>query len=613
MIQYSLSAVLSWALLLPSLFLAGYRFQFLIEIKNELLKGIFFYALGMAVFSYSVILLSAFHILNSYFIWSILILFLISQIRIIPIWFAWLKATVLDLMPGKSFFERTCSVIFVFAFFALLAGSFSPELGGDALCYQLNLPKIFLAKGSVIPIYYDINSYFPLFMNNLYLIGFATGGILSAKLFHFLTGILLFLALKIKIHDETKSRALAYFLALVFLLTPVVYNMLSTSYVDVGLALYIFLAFITLQNAVQSSNAKSFFLSGLLLGCAVSIKYLGLISALALGLVFVFELYSSSVANKFKKFMIWVSGFVLGFGYWVVRNWYLTGNPLYPYLGSIFKTEPIPGMKYDQVGVGYSFFHLLSVFWNMVMQPTAFGTFSDRIGMFYLLLIPFILLGAIFVSKSRSSVAFVSVFLVIWFYVCQAGRYLIPALPFMLLIASMGIQHAGLKANFLTKSIMATGSLAILIVYLLVGIIHYRYSYLLLTGRWSWDEYLLKLERTAGIAHWVNRNLPANSKILLAREPRQFYFDHSLVRDIALRYRSDYDRKNLNLNEFSDFLKAEKITHILMSDPLRQDRPADKSILLSQLMMSSHVQLLEEMTSQNFRDDQYQYRLYELK
>ncbi len=612
-VQFMLKALISWSIIFPSLFLAGYQFRSFVPAKNEILRGILFYAIGMAVFSYSVIVLSALHLLNTGAIWALLTLFLLSQVRSIPVWTSWLGLVFSDLMSGRNKGERLCRILFAAGFLALLIGAFSPELGGDALCYQLNLPKLFLAKGSVAPVYYDINSYFPLFMNYLYLIGLATGGMLSAKLFHVLTGLLLFMALKTKLTEEMKNRGWAYFLSLVFLMTPVVYNMLSTTYVDVGLALYVFLSFAAMQEGFRSKQLNLFLLSGFLLGCGISIKYLGLVSVLALSGVFVWEHVSISISIWLKRFFTWVGGCGLGFGYWVIRNWMITGNPLYPYLGSFFKTESIPGMKYDQVGVGYGFFDFVGIFWNMVSNPSAFGTYSDRIGIFYLLLIPFAILAVFVAPKSRSYVVFLGIFLPIWFFICQAGRYLIPAMPFMIVAGAMGLQWSLKRLPSVLKSISIFGSFVLLSGYLLVGIVHYRYSYLLAAGKWSWNDYLLKLERTSEIAFWVNDHLDKDAKILLAREPRQFYFDRPLLRDVALRYRTHYDRNELNLNSFVQLLKGEKVTHILMSKPVTETvSSADLNPLLDELISSRQVRLIHEADSTNIRDARYIFRLYEL-
>ncbi len=613
-VQSVLKVLPSWFIIFPSLFLAGYQFRSFIQVKNEILRGVLFYAIGMAIFSYSVIVLSALHLLNSAVIWTALTLFLLSQVRLISAWTSWLNLVFSDLTSSRNKFERLCQIFFAIAFLALFIGALSPELGGDALCYQLNLPKIFLAKGSVAPIYYDVNSYFPLFMNYLYLIGIATGGMLSAKLFHVLTGFLLFLVLKIKINEEIKNKGWAYFFALVFFATPVVYNMLSTTYVDVGLALYVFLSFVSMQEGFRSRQLKTLFLSGFLLGCGISIKYLGLVSALGLAGIFVWENISVPISVWVKRFLAWVGGCGLGFGYWVIRNWFITGNPLYPYLGSFFKTESIPGMKYDQVGVGYGFFDFVGIFWNMFINPVAFGTYSDRIGIFYLLLIPFALLAIFFVPKSRSYAIFLAIFLSVWFFICQAGRYLIPAMPFMILAGAMGLQWVLKRLPSILKSVFTFGSCMILSAYLLIGVAHYRYSYLLMAGKWSWNDYLFKLERTSEIAFWVNDHLDKNAKILLAREPRQFYFDRPLLRDVALRYRTHYDQNNLNLKSYSGFLKNEKVTHILMSKPLTETSGgADPNPLLDELVSSKQVQLIHEVTSKNIRDTRYIFRLYELK
>ena len=614
-----LNAFLAWALILPTVFGIGSRFRFLIQTENHLLSGVLYCALGTACLSYGVLLLDIFKVLNPLAIWMLLAVLFFLTANSLKDFFSWLKTLVEDLRGGSSPYSKILSWIFFISFLVILTGSLSPEIGGDALCYHLNLPKVFLSKGSLAPDYYDINSYFPLFVYNLYLIGLAFGSMAAAKLFHLFFGFLLFLTIKVVVSKETKNKTIGYFAALIVWLTPAIYSILSTSYVDVALMFYSFLALVVMVGRFGRDTQKTFFLSGFFIGSALSIKYLALIGVLGLGAVWLYEtLKNRRFAESLGGLSLWCVGLAAGSAYWIVRNWIVAGNPFFPYFSSIFGTEPIPNLRFHlQTGAGRDWFSFLSIFWNLFYQPQIFGAFESRIGVFYFLLLPFFLLAFLFSPYSRSYVLFGIVVLIGWFYAAQVPRYMLPALPAVIVASSFGLAWVNLQLSQTTRSIaqrFACGAaLVILSGYLLAGAYHYRYSYLLFSGQWSRNEYLRKMERTIPIAEWINGNLPREVKILVDSEPRQYYIDRPVIRNIFFRYRTHFDQKNLSPEGMRHFFKEIGITHFLMSAPEGKEEFAQKRGSLEEFLVSSYIRKIKSVMSENIRDARHYYELYELK
>ncbi len=610
-------SIFTWAIILPSIFFLGSRFQPIVITKDTTLRGVLYCALGMACLSFSVILFSAFHLLNPTAIWSFLIILVLLQYRSFKSLTGWLRSVISDLTSAKTISGKFLNWCFALSCVALLIGTLTPETGGDALTYQLNLPKGFLLKGSIQPDYYDLNSYLSLFMNYLYLIGLATGGVYTAKLFHFFCGFLLFVAVKRTIAEEIKHDGIATFFGLVVWLTPTIYNLLSTAYVDGAVTFYVFLALYVLIKAFDQASWKSFLLSGFLLGCAVAIKYTAMFSFLGLFGLWLFELIKRrQPLESCKYFFIWFISFSIACGYWFVRNLIMTGNPVFPYAASVFHTAPLAGTQYQTYGIGKSFFDFLSIFWTMFYSPTAFGSFGSRIGIFYFLFLPFLLVGAFFVPRSRKFLVFILFFMISWFYVCQAHRYVLPVLPAVSVAGALGFYKccsmASPKMEKILKTLVGSVGLIILVVYLLEGMFHYRYAYLLFSGRWNTDTYLLKMERTWPISKWVNKELPVQSKLLVVEEPRQFYFDRPIMREVYLKYRTHYDQASNNVESTSKLLKSLGISHILTTaDVLRQDTMGTKEPIGS-LLQSHFATMVYSVQSQNIRDEKYVYEVYHL-
>jgi hypothetical protein len=611
--------LLSWLVILPSAYLAGSLYERFFRRWDGVIRGILCYAFGLATLSYGVVLLSALGILKPGYVWGMLfcpIVFGAGKWR--DVWHWW-REIWRGLFPQTDFFSKILFVFFAISLAALLMGTFSPELGGDALCYQLNLPKIFLRAGSLTPDPLDYNSYFPLLMNNLYLIGLATGGVFAAKAAHFFCSFLLFLAVKRFLEIETHNRNLAYFMALVVWTTPTVFNLASTTYIDVGLGFYTFMAVMIFTEALVTEEKSDFFVSGLLAGCGMAIKYLCAISVVGLAAIACYRLISRRRWRLCCSGAVYFgAGALVACGYWFLRNWGLTGNPFFPYLGSLFGEANRPPTDFYTFGFGWTWFHYVSLFFNMFLSPNCFGAFTTRIGIFYFLTVPFILAGLFFSFRGRAYAIFWLVFTGTLFFIAQADRWMLPVLPVMAVAGGTGVQWFYRRSSDSLKKILKFGggaaALLILSVYVLAGVYHYRYSYWLFLGKWSPDQYLTSLERTTEIAKWIDRNLPPDAKILIESEPRVFYFDRPLVKQVFLEWRIKSPQAFTVPEASLRMLQEHGIRYVVSTDLIRDGRVvAEAPSLGAKLFTAGRVRLLYSAESKNIREDRFLYRLYELK
>lgn len=610
--------LVAWGLILPGSFFIGSRFTGALAIERPVMRGAVAYAIGLACLSYGVVLVSAFGWLNSPALWALLAVPAAAALLTLRPWLAWLRAAGAALSGPAGPFEWALRAVFWATCAALLAGTLAPETGGDALAYQLNLPKMFLRQSSLQPTWEDYNSFFPLLMNNLYLVGLATGGVPAAKLFHFFCGLLLFVALLDGAAEVSKRRGPALAAALAVWTMPTFYNVLSSTYNDVALAFFTFLAVYTFVQAMERDAARLSFASGVLGGVAVSVKYLGLASAVALaavGAAYAWRLRRPGFAAKHAS--VWLAGLAVGCGYWLLRNGLATGNPFFPYFGSWFGAEHRPATDHHLLGMGRSAGAFLALFWNMFRHPEPFGGFPVRVGISPLLLTPFAALAAFVSPRARPYALFSAVFLAVWFFLVQAARWLLPVLPVLFLAAAAGLAwaHDALAQPLQTFARRAASwaAVGLLSLYGAAGLYHYRYAYPLYVGAWSPEEYLRKLERTASIAAWVNATLPETAKILIATEPRKFYFDRATVSDVFLRWHTRYDENDPTPSALRDFLRARGITHLLLSEPVTAGAGQATSTPLARLAASPHAQRLHTVRSENIRDLQVEYRIYELR
>ncbi|HOE68994.1 MAG TPA: phospholipid carrier-dependent glycosyltransferase [Candidatus Omnitrophota bacterium] len=613
---------LSWSLILPTAFLMGSCYDRWIPSKGLFSRGVLYYALGFATLSYSIILLSAFHLLTIPVLWGLLILCFLARIRRVKDWFRWLRDVAEGFSGESNVLFRILLGAFMFLIFILLLGTLTPELGGDALCYQLNLPKVFLKAGSIAPDPLDYNSYFPLFMNNLYLVGLATGGVFSAKLFNFVFGVLLVCCVYRELLRETGNKPFSLFLCMVVLVTPAFYNMISTTYVDVGLSFYVLLMFVSFREGLMENDPKICMLSGFLAGCAVSIKYLACAAVVGLFPVWIYAvLTEKKIRTRLFGLLCFFAGFFALAGYWLIRNGIVTGNPVFPYLGNFFKGVSPLQMVPPQFGVGRSFFDFLLLYWNMFLRPDTFGAFTTRIGIFYPILTVFLWVSLIVVPRARVYALFVFAFTIQLFFLAQVDRYVMPVLPVMAVGGGVGMYWVFQKyfsKNLVVPRIVMGLGFALLFYYAAAGVFHYRYAYFLDMNKWSLQTYQRSLERTGAVADWVDKNLPQDVKILFEEENRLFYFNRPVLRQCFLAWHLgrpdvlvDREGRSLTPLEVQKLLRDHGVTHILASNRASREWPEAKTDSVSQrLLGAALVREVYQGQSENIREERVFYRLY---
>lgn len=217
-----------------------------------------------------------------------------------------------------------------------------PPVSRDALTHHLAVPKIWIEKGGMAEIPHLDFSYYPMNLNLLYAIPMRFGNDIIPKYIHFLfalaTAGLVYSYLK-----QRTTRTLALMGALFFLSTPVIVKLSISVYVDLGLIFFTWASIYYLFAWAHSSKSlKHLIFSAIMCGLGLGTKYNGII-VLVLLTLFIPILYIRAVGREQFKvknavgypilfFLIAMSVF----SPWMIKNYHLTGNPIYPlYKGRI--------------------------------------------------------------------------------------------------------------------------------------------------------------------------------------------------------------------------------------------------------------------------------------
>lgn len=135
-----------------------------------------------------------------------------------------------------------------------------------------------------------------------------------------------------------------------FLYMPQTFRQMGVPLVDVFFSLMFVLGIFYLQEYVKSKSKIDALLFGFTLGVFVGVKYLGLpylFPFAFLILYFLIKQFNGKWLDFSKVCLIVFSGGFLGGGFWYLRNWIQSGNPLFPVevkLGDFVLFDGIDGM-----------------------------------------------------------------------------------------------------------------------------------------------------------------------------------------------------------------------------------------------------------------------------
>lgn len=449
----------------------------------------------------------------------------------------------------------------------------APPTDWDGLSYHLAVPKRYLAEGRIHYIPDIHHSNFPATFEMLYLLALALGGLSAPKLLHF-SAFLLCLALAhlwgVEATGDRRAGALA---ASILASAPVVVWEAGAAYIDLGLAMFETLALYSMWRAWRATTRKEgsqwLALSAIFAGLAAGTKITGLLCGLFLFSVAPLVLPKG---RRLKGALLFGSIFLAVAAPWYLRSLIWTGNPVYPFAYEVFggrNWDWFCARMYEEslkhYGMGRGLKALLLLPWNLTMHSDRFGDGSFLIltpGPLFLALLPWAIFRAIWGPKAgpflRGALTYLSLRVLVWFWLSQQSRFLIPLLPLGAVAASVGVV-ASFRRGILKVAVEGL-AVAVLIVH---GALFLTSSLPAIYA--EREEYLAKAVDIYPAQRWANLSLPEGAKILLIGETRGFYLDrrymwgdeghHTLLRYSRMR----------SAGELLSMLRTLGITHIMVN------------------------------------------------
>lgn len=479
---------------------------------------------------------------------------------------------------------------------ALMAGV--PPVSRDALTAHLYVPRLYLQKGGMYEIPSVTFSYYPMNLEMLYWICLYFKNDILPKYIHFMFGLItagmIYAYLKKRLNPTYAILGVLFFLSI-----PIIVNLSTTAYVDLGLICFSFASLLCLFKWIENGFLFKWLIAcGVFCGLAIGTKYNGLITLFLLACFIPFIYARSRVVDRFKALRAFGFGalFILVaaliYSPWGVRNYIWTENPIYPLFEQQIQPEHQPEAQQDD-RIDLDRFKIRKYlynesWWEVLLVPVRIffqgkdgnpEYFDGRLNPF-LFFLPFLAFflktdGLQEEKEKRILLSFSVLFILFGF----AGhtmriRYISPVVPPLVILSMFGLAHLVHFFNrppWLRFKIVSSA----LIVFLL-GIcfsfnaeyIVKRYEYIrpipYITGRISRDAYIQRYCPEYSVYQYVNVHLPEDIKILgIYLGNRGYYIHRPIVFDLKML--PDAARESMDAGDIEKKLQQEKIGYLIIN------------------------------------------------
>lgn len=480
----------------------------------------------------------------------------------------------------------------------------TPPVSRDALIHHLAIPKLWIRNGGFVETPWAEFSYFPMNIDLLYLIPLLFGNDTLPALIHLVfgwaTGFLVYRYLR-----EQAGRNWALFGLLLLASTPMVVRLSITAYVDLGMIFFTtasVLAFLQWRDG-RYEHKTWLLLSALCMGLAAGTKYNAFISWAFLNGAVCF-LYARDTGRQAKAIWWGALFFLVALAVvspWLLKNLVLKGNPVYPVMDNLFVfihggREPLAflaagdgprGGGYNLIAVRMQLYG--EALWEILLLPVRIffegrdhvpQYFDGVLNPIFALALPFA-----FVGKRNGHRGFLFAFVLFVFGVSALTadmriRYVLPILPFVTVLAVLGIRNGvewlkGLRGGTRGPATSAVLACAALLVCMNLQYLEKKFtavqplSYVL--GTESRDEFLSRQVGSYPAMAFIKRSLPDDAVVyLLYLGGRGYYLERKYVHHVGKEtpFIRAMVRSAADEDALAAFLRSLGVTHLLVREDL---------------------------------------------
>lgn len=512
----------------------------------------------------------------------------------------------------KNIATFTLCTAIVLVFLTEIILNLTPPISRDALIHHLAVPKLWINHGGFYEIPWADYAYYPMNINLLYVICLYFKNDIAPKFIHLAFGIgnglLVYFYLKNRF-----GRNWGLLGMVIFITTPIVIWLSTSAYVDLGMTFFTTASVLTFikWRDTEYSRIKWLFLSSFCMGIAIGSKYNALIALLTLNLM-VISSYAHDTKRQIpaiKYGLLFFTVSVLIASPWYLKNYLQTGNPFYPLFNSLFQSlnhtpvqEIIHNESVRKIG-SLGFFQMREVmygesFWETLLIPlrmffqgedNSYRYFQGALNPILILFLPFAFLSKDHKKDIFLFTLFSILFIIIaYFLTAKQVRYILPVLPFLSIIAVIGIKSFDDKLkpetcfSFLRFHKNVGTIVRILLFTAVTILLTSNLSYLknrfdtikpftYIFNQETRDDFLRRHLLHYDAVKYINANLPTDAKVFTVFLGRRgYYLDREYKNEPSFGMKTLSKMLNSAISEkkFKEYVRSMNVTHILMRTDL---------------------------------------------
>ncbi|MEJ2084441.1 MAG: hypothetical protein P8Y44_02020 [Acidobacteriota bacterium] len=418
-----------------------------------------------------------------------------------------------------------------------------PRVSWDANVYHLTVPRLYLEQGGFWRIPFNVYSNWPLNTELLFAMAMVMRSYILAKLVHFGFGCLCSLLVYQVVREESGKWA-GWAAVLLLLMNPIVLLEMRVAYVDLASALYLTLGFVVVHRWLdrRDPGVRLLLMGGIFAGLAAGTKLTGIVGALSLMALMTAQVLrrGGTVRSLLKPVASLMLPSVLLVLPWLIKTWFLTGNPVYPFLFALFGgpewslelQRQLAGWQ-RSIGMGRSPVDYLLLPARVILDGgRGYARFDGEISRSWIALLPLSLWMAKYRPIVGRALLVSATYFVFWALSSQQIRFLIPILPLLAIAGAIAI-HTALER--IRDSEARSSLLWVCSLILVAGLGWSGWSFGVRSVGMLRDylHYDLAIEDLAPdpIYQFINEELPANARIMMLNTNHGFFCRRDFIAD----------------------------------------------------------------------------------
>jgi len=457
-----------------------------------------------------------------------------------------------------------------------------PPYTRDDMIYHLLIPKQMALTGRLAFDPFNVTGNFPM----LFEMPFAVLETLRMPVSPFVANVafavlimMVLLASLSRISGLSRAQALA--VTAVFATTPVLIDLLHSGYVEIFFALLITLATLAYLRVLETGvpgtgvlvtgNSSAWLRACACLGLAAAVKYPGVLFAV---FFFAWEFFRSRDRKNFYAGVLLCAALAAP---WYLKNWFWTGNPVFPLANSLFESPYFSALRFQgfhhmlaDYNMGRSPLDLLLLPFRLALgideaRPGAGLGFDGKLS----LLFAIALCGLGWKDRGqRFASALFAFYFLIWIVESQQVRFLLAILPVPVLFA---LRRA---ARLPRPALWIFAGAGLILAQNAVNVSERLRSEKitpLFTGATDGPAFLAaQMPLSYGLASEINKRLDAKSDKLMTVGcfGRNYYFDIPVLTNTFYDqeiFRNSFGRGDLKPDSVTAFLRGNRVTYILFN------------------------------------------------